>query len=56
MKDDKKQVYQPETEIDKPKIEVDVEDEYFHLRDYDRVGGMISVPSENWKVIPHKSK
>ena len=32
------------------------DDEFFHLRDYDTIGGIIRVPSENWKEIPHKPK
>jgi hypothetical protein len=34
----------------------EVEDEFFHLRDYDTIGGIIRVPSKDWKVIPHKPK
>lgn len=41
---------------DAPVQEDEVEDEFFHLRDYDTIGGIIRVPSKDWKVIPHKPK
>lgn len=33
-----------------------VDDIYFHLRDYDTIGGIISVQSDNWKETPRKPK